>query len=115
MQKMGYEVSDQPNLKRYTKLGERRKRRKVDMSASKVRTSSEQNVSAIVGVHTTEVSCQTDSMGVATVDVACQTDAEEIERIKEDHKLIQTKMNIHVYEKALLSEESLKSNEHSVY
>ena len=51
-----------------------------------------------------EVSCQTVTMGVTTV--ACQTGAE---MDKEDYKQLQMKVSI--YEKTLLSEESLKINE----
>ena len=71
---MGYETSDQLDLERYNRLGERIKRKRVDMSASSEGTSSKLNLFEDIptgGVQTMEVSCQTVTMGVTTV--ACQT------------------------------------------
>ena len=103
---MGYETSNEPDLEIYNRLGEWRKRKRVDTSTSSEGTSSELNPFEDVStadVQTLKVSCQTVTMDVTTV--ACQTDAEVDE---EDYKQLQMKVSI--YEKVSLSEEYLKNN-----
>ena len=113
-QKMGYEISDPPDLERYSRLEERRrKRRRVDISVSSScggTSSADVNMCEEDG-QTREVSCQTEPERTTTVDVACQTDMdfEEMRRTEQDHNQLQIKITL--YEKVTLSEEALKNNE----
>lgn len=107
-QKMGYKVS-QPDVGRYSRLEERRKRRKVESSSESCGAANEEIFSSCSNSETLSPAMGKDLV----VDAATQTDEDcvldELHRVK--HECVHLQKRVTMYEKMTLSEESLKHNE----